>query len=230
MLTKSLLKKLLEEGTDNRKADVFFDSARKFYETAYKYCVKWLRLDNVFYKNCTFVDFAKCQSIDFVQIVSAIECFPTLNAKLHNDPRQLDTCLEEFMVFQGLTDENIPSHAWNDAKVDVTPDKVFHHMDIIWGYLRERFPFLSSVALCVLTIPHSNAAEERVFSMIKKNKTTFRSSLDLKTSLNSIMIIKMNTPEDLVPCYRTKLPIELLKKCKTACKDYNKQLSEADEE
>ena len=88
------------------------------------------------------------------------------------------------MNIQGLTDKNIPFHAWNDAKVDVKPDKVFHRMDIIWGYLRERFLLLGSVALCVLTIPRSNAAGERVFSMIKKNKTTFCSSLDLKTSLN----------------------------------------------
>ena len=222
LLTNSLLKKLLEEDIDDRKADVFFDSARKFYETAYKYCVNWFPLDDVFYKNFTFIDFAKRQSIDFEQIVSVIECFPTLKAKLYNDPRQIDACLEKFMIFQGLTDENIPSHAWNDAKVDVKPDKVFHRMDIIWGYLRERFQLFSSVALCVLTIPHSNVAEERVFSMIKKNKSTFPSSLDLKSSLNSIVIIKMNTSEDLVPCYRTKLPIELLKKCKTACKDYNK--------
>ena len=117
------------------------------------------------------------------------------------------------MIFQGLTDENIPSHTWNDAKVDVKPDKVYHRMDIIWGYLRERVPLLSSVAFCIFTISHSNAAEERAFSIIKKNKTTFCPSLDLKTSLNSIMIIKMNTPEDLVPCYRTKLPVELLIKC-----------------
>ena len=139
MLTKSLLKKLLEEHIDDRKAVVFFDSDRKFYETAHKYCVKRLPLD-VFYKNCTFVDFVKRQSIDFGQIVSVIECFPTLNAELHNDPRQIDTCLEEFMIFQSLTDQNIPSHALNDAKVDVKPHKVFHRMDIIWGFLRVRFP------------------------------------------------------------------------------------------
>ena len=59
---------------------------RKFYETAYKYCVKWLPLDEVFYENCTFVDFAKRQFIDFEQIVSVIKRFPTLNAKFHNDP------------------------------------------------------------------------------------------------------------------------------------------------
>ena len=64
LLTKSLLK-LLEEGTDNRKAEVFFDSVHKFYKTAYKYCVKWLPHDKDFYKNCTFVEFAKHQSIDF---------------------------------------------------------------------------------------------------------------------------------------------------------------------
>ena len=137
---------------------------------------------------------------------------------MHSDRHQLNTSLDEFMIFQGLlTDENIPSHASNGAKVDIKPDKVFHRMDIIWGYLMERFPLLSSAALCVLTIPHSNATEKRVFSMIKKNKTTFPLSLNLKTSLNSIMIIKMDTPEHLVACYCTKLPITL-KKCKTACK------------
>ena len=68
------------------------------------------------------------------------------------------------MIFQGLTDENIPYHAWNDVKVDVKPDKVFHCMDIIWGCSREIFPFLSSVALCVLTVPHNKAAEERLFN------------------------------------------------------------------
>ena len=139
LLTKLLLKKFLQKGIDNKKA-VSFDIACKFYETACKYYIKWLPLDDVFYKNCTFVDFAKSQSTDFVQIVSLIECFPTLNAKLHNDPRQLDACLEEFMIFQGLTDENIPSHGWNDMKADVKPDKVFHRVDIIWGYLREIFP------------------------------------------------------------------------------------------
>ena len=109
LLTKSLLKKLLQGDIDDRKALVFFDSAQKFYETAYKYCVKWLPLDNVFYKNCTFVDFEKHQSIDFEQIVSIIGCFPTLNAKFYNDPCQLDACLEE-LIFLGLTDK-ISSHA-----------------------------------------------------------------------------------------------------------------------
>ena len=69
LLTKSLLKKLLEEDIGDRKAGVFFGSTCELYETAYKYCIKWLPLDDGFYKNCTFADFAKHQSIDFEQIV-----------------------------------------------------------------------------------------------------------------------------------------------------------------
>lgn len=37
-----------------------------------------------------------------------------------------------------------------------------------------------------------DAAKERVFSMIKKDNTIFRFGLDIKTSLTSIIIIKMN--------------------------------------
>ena len=52
-------------------------------------------------------------------------------------------------------------------------------MDMIWGYLRQRFPLLSEIALAILVVPHNNAADEIVFSMVRKNKTGFRSRLDL---------------------------------------------------
>jgi hypothetical protein len=96
-------------------------------------------------------------------------------------------------------------------------------MDMIWGYLRDKLPNLSKVILSVLTIPHSNAAEERVFSMIRKNKTSdFRSNLDLETSLSAIMTIKMNKPTSLIPCHKFKPSTELLKKCKTVCREYSR--------
>ena len=48
--------------------------------------------------------------------------------------------------------------------------------DIVWSHLQDmttldghkRFPRLSKISLLFLTIPHSNAGEERVFSMVKK--------------------------------------------------------------
>ena len=75
------------------------------------------------------------------------------------------------------------------------------------------------VALLVLTIPHSNAGEERVFSMIKKNLTSLRSCLDQEETLGSIMTIKMeslNSPEGI------NLPPNVLKAAESATRLYNK--------
>ena len=41
----------------------------------------------------------------------------------------------------------------------------------------------SNVALLVLTLPHSNAAKEQVFSMVTKNKTKFYPSLKTDSTL-----------------------------------------------
>ena len=46
---------------------------------------------------------------------------------------------------------------------------------------------LSRIAMLILVLPHSNAEEERVFSMVRKNKTAFRANLDPKGTLSSIL-------------------------------------------
>ena len=139
----------------------------------------------------------------------------------------MDTLEEEFLVYQAMSEAYIPAHIWKESKVEEKLDNdnaetvTYHRMDMIWGSLQEKLPNLSKVALGVLTIPHSNAGEERVFSTIRKNKTDFRSNLDLRSSLSSIMTIKMNKPEDLLPCHRFKPSKNLLSKCKAACREYN---------
>ena len=50
-----------------------------------------------------------------------------------------------------------------------------------------KFHRLIQVAKVVLVIPHSNAAKERVFSMVRKNKTPFRSSLSLNHKWNIVI-------------------------------------------
>ena len=98
-------------------------------------------------------------------------------------------------------------------------------MDVIWGQLNAiksadgapRFHLLAQVALTVLCLPHSNA-EERVFSMIGKNKRAERSSLDVKGTLSSIMTVKL---ADLNAKTFTP-PASVLKAAKSATYEYNK--------
>ena len=100
--------------------------------------------------------------------------------------------------------------------------------DVIWSYMnhmlrpdgQKRFSKLSKIAFLVLTIPHSNADKERVFSMIKKNKTAFRPSLDLDETLGSIMTIKMEMQNRTKGDY--KVPPGGLKQAKVATRLYNR--------
>ena len=76
-------------------------------------------------------------------------------------------------------------------------------MDVIWSYLfklltsdgLQMFEFLSKIAEIVLVMPHSNAAEERIFSFVKLNKTPQRYKVNYYGTLSSILTIKLNDIE-----------------------------------
>lgn len=145
---------------------------------------------------------------------------------------EMDKLSEEFIEFQLLHDENIPKQIWDQAtvKVDAENDKFYHRMDIIWHYLSSlkapdhtaRFSRLSRIAMLALLIPHSNAQEERIFSMVRKNKTAFRPNLDPRGTLSSILTIKLAND---VPAHQFEPTKELLKTAKSATWNYNKEHS-----
>ena len=83
-----------------------------------------------------------------------------------------------------------------------------------------RFTLLPAVAQLVLILPYSNAGEERVFSLVTKNKTKFRASIAVEKTLGNILAVKMNCSQK---CYELKCPKDLLKKAKRATVEYNRQ-------
>ena len=76
------------------------------------------------------------------------------------------------------------------------------------------------VVQLVVKLPHSNAQEERVFSMISKNKTRFRPYLQLDGILSSIISVKL---ANLEPCNEYKPPKIVLEKAKRATMEYNRE-------
>ena len=100
-------------------------------------------------------------------------------------------------------------------------------MDIIWTCLSSlkspdgcsfKLSRLCKVAFLVMTIPHSSAAEERIFNLIRVNKTDFRHCLDYEGTLSSIITVKMS---NLDTCY--KPPQVMLQNAKKATWTYNKK-------
>jgi hypothetical protein len=181
--TKNTLQSLLEADIDDHDVDKFFDGVRAFYTTAYKYCVDWLPLDEVILKHSRFLDFDRRLEFSIDDVNEVVSCMPLIHRNIIGNVRLQDDVEEEFLIYQGMTKEEVRQSVWDDSLVyekDEDEEKIsYHRMDIIWAYLCQRLQTLSNIALSVLTIPHSNATEERIFSMITKNKTQFRASLDL---------------------------------------------------
>ena len=81
---------------------------------------------------------------------------------------------------------------------------------------------LSKIAKLILVIPHSNAEEERVFSMVRKNKTPFRPNLDIERTLSSLLTVKLATNE---PCHAYTPPDTVINRASKVTWEYNKQHS-----
>ena len=72
---------------------------------------------------------------------------------------------------------------------------------------------LPRIAVIVLVLPHSNASLERLFSIIRKNKTDMRSSLKLDRSLPY--------PVSRTLCFKWRPDQDLLELSHKAAKAYN---------
>ena len=82
---------------------------------------------------------------------------------------------------------------WQEAKVKVDDEIRYVRIDVLWNHIFNmkvigstelKFSKLQQLAKSVLVIPNSNASEERVFSMVRKNKIPFRPSLGLDCLLS----------------------------------------------
>ena len=124
-----------------------------------------------------------------------------------------------------MSGNKIPHHVWESAKVNENVDK--GKCIIQWTLYGQTFtPIYQLLQMMFFKCWPFQAA------MLLKNKS-FQWSirnwillhLDLGKPLNSIMLIKMNSPEDLLSCQKMKCSEALRWKCKSACMHCNKEHS-----
>ena len=122
-----------------------------------------------------------------------------------------------------LRDSDIPDHVMESYKTDRGDLK----LDSFWSFIEEMkshaenallFPRFWKVVGLILTIPYSNAEEERVFSILRKNKTCFRPKLDPEETLASIVTVKLAMESESVETFN--IPQEDLTAGKSATYKY----------
>lgn len=228
-LTLQKLNSLFEDGSiDTAKKKSFFTGVRSFFEETVEYSFKSLPLNDPLLKSSTFTNFIGRTTSNFMQVEYFVNRFNhLLPYSSQNEHAKLE---EEFVDYQLLKDEDIPHNVWHEATVVVNEEDghKYYRMDLIWNYLSsmksfdgyERFKRLAQVAKLILIIPHSNANEERVFSMVRKNKTPFRPSLGLDKTLPSLITIKLATEE---PCHKYEPDSSIVSKAGKVTWEYNKE-------
>jgi len=130
-------------------------------------------------KNAKFVNVMLRDEASLAQVVYFVGCFSNLLP--YSSPQEHDKLGEELIEYQLLDDSEIPESVSKSATIQEDESVTYYRMDVIWHYLANlkavdgsyRFGRISKVAKLLLIIPHSNAEEERIFSMVRKNKTSF---------------------------------------------------------
>ena len=139
------------------------------------------------------------------------------------EPSEFDSLTEGFNEYQLLRDSDIPDHIMESCKTDRGDLK----LDSPWSFIGQMndhtenallFPRLWKVVRLILTIPHSNTEEERVFSIVRKSKACFRPRLDPEETLASIVAVKLTMASESVETFN--IPQEVLTAAKSSTYKY----------
>ena len=222
MMTKQMANKLLEDGDiTTNQLKVFYTAIRAFYTRATEYLLKWCPLQDSLLIHSTWIDFEHRLERNF----SSVEYFVSLYPNVFVDMNTVKLN-DQFIAYQLLVTEEVIETVRQKSGLQNEED--VHRIDDLWSYLatlkipgtnEKEFDLLVKVSQCVMTIPHSNACEERIFSLINKNKTPSRNSLQADNTLSSLIIVKTHIDDPL----KWNPSEALLQKAKKATKTYNEQ-------
>ena len=233
-LAEEGLQSLYETGDiSNDQKMKFFSSVKAFWTTVHKYATSKLPKDDDVIINSQWINFFQRSEAKFSQVKYFINKFPFLA----ETPSEMDVLRDEFDDYKTMKDDEID---FESSSVDIEYRDIYgnlvkkkdYEMDKIWGLIGQlksptsqstlRFFLLTRVASAVLIIPHSNADEERVFSSVRKDKTSFRASLDLDRTLSSLLICQLNNDGN---CLTYEPSREVILKSKKVTKAYNREHS-----
>ena len=194
---------------DSRIAE-FFSNTKKFFVELCDYLFKWLPISDPLLQHAEVTDVnlqleSEVQSLRFfikkfpallppgVSIGAVTDQFALYQAT------DISDCLQEKEKQVGPDEEEAEEK--DTGKTDLRLDQIWHSI----GQLQDgTFSDLSLVMRGVLTIPHSSAHCERVFSCVRKNKTEQRASMKDET-LDSLLVVKgsKKTPVEAVKSLNT---------------------------
>ncbi|KAL5017913.1 hypothetical protein ScPMuIL_003635 [Solemya velum] len=183
----------------------FFNAVRGYYAVAIKYILDKFPIQDDLLIHAEVADPSKRNSAKFQSLKYFTSRFPRLlQPEAEGDTDDLMNKLEmQFLLYQVA---ELPASLESLKRVDE-----------VWSQLQQdsQYTLLSSVMLGILTLPHSNADSERVFSVVRKNQTVFRPNASRKL-LESVLVVKSDSFARGSVCYEQTFDAAFLRKAKSA--------------
>lgn len=193
----------LNAGIDSKE----IKNVKAFYQAACKYMMEKVNpSEELLWKHAEVADIKLKDTARVASLTYFMDRFPCLL----QDGITRDEVHTEFLDYQA--ESSLPS----EVTEKVNAEEQWQMMSKLTDHSGSpRFKNLSRVMLGILLIPVSNCACERIFSLVRKNRTDFRGSMQSST-LNALMVLKSGRSEASAACYQTPLSEDLLRKCKFA--------------
>lgn len=158
--------------------------------------------------NAEVADLHRIDKMSFRSVKYLIKRFPAIQKSLGcNEDDLLDKLQSQFCSIQV---EDIPDNIKTEERMDVKWIK-------LCDFYKGKYNLLTKFMISVLTLPHSNAECECIFSYVTKTQTQFRSQLTSK-SLENLLTVKSNMTKS---CFELNFDAKFLKKAKSATTIYN---------
>lgn len=186
----------------------FFKSVRRYFVAVCDYMRHKFPLKDVALANAEVAQLKNLDTMSFGKVLFFVNSFPPMLPLQQGEStmQAIDALEVEFTKLQAL---DLPPDLLKEERVDAqwrivsqlrTPDGDY------------KFSRIANVMLGILSIPHSNAECERLFSIVRKTRTEFRSSMGDKT-LEHLLLAKSHQAG---PCYSQSYSHDFLKAAKSA--------------
>ena len=195
-------KAFIDKELNKEEKKKFFNSVREYLQVAIEYLQKSCNMDNAALIHAAVADpVAKKDSL-FSHIEFFTSRFKSLLPCDGNFDENMDKLKRQFRLWQASNfemgeNEAIDSYWFRLAKVESQEGE-------------RTFNLLSKCILGILSIFHSNASCERLFSMVRRNRTDFRHSMSNRL-VESLAICKNKNSS-----FKEPISQEFLKKAKSA--------------
>ncbi|KAL8598205.1 hypothetical protein ACOMHN_043276 [Nucella lapillus] len=206
-------------GLRDKVAEQFMKDVISFYQAACTYLkAKVFPVGEPLWKHAQVADIKLKETALFSSLDYFMERFPCLLphevGEDESPPEALTRAKDQLQAeFTDYQSWEVPSHLMTEEKVAT---------EELWAQITKvkdcneamRFQVLPRVMLGILLLPVSNAACERVFSVARRNRTVFRSSMG-KDTTEALLVLKSKGGA----CFENTFADNVLTKCKAATKN-----------